>query len=205
LDAFTGGIFMLHNNLLVKLCTSNFNYSVAFQFDATGVWDILDIGVFVFFSMDLVFSKFLKFDLLLDFMMEYRDEETFLPVRDHKRIAKKYIYSGWFFVDFASTFPVSMVMPSASSVLWVRLFRLFRLPKLIKILDLSRFNRLLRSLFENSTRQDRIVSQYILMYTYKIFRLVIMAVIIIYFVGCIWYLVSQMVNTTNEDKAASFV
>ena len=196
---------MLHNNLLVKLCTSNFNYSVAFQFDATGVWDILDIGVFVFFSMDLVFSKFLKFDLLLDFMMEYRDEETFLPVRDHKRIAKKYIYSGWFFVDFASTFPVSMVMPSASSVLWVRLFRLFRLPKLIKILDLSRFNRLLRSLFENSTRQDRIVSQYILMYTYKIFRLVIMAVIIIYFVGCIWYLVSQMVNTTNEDKAASFV
>lgn len=196
---------MLHNNLLVKLCSSNFNYSVSFQFDATGVWDILDIGVFVFFSMDLVFSKFLKFDLLLDFMMEYRDEETFLPVRDHKRIAKKYIYSGWFFVDFASTFPVSMVMPSASSVLWVRLFRLFRLPKLIKILDLSRFNRLLRSLFENSTRQDRIVSQYILMYTYKIFRLVIMAVIIIYFVGCIWYLVSQMVNTTNEDKAASFV
>ena len=196
---------MLHNNLLVKPCTSNCYYSVAFQFDATGVWDILDIGVFVFFSMDLVFSKFLKFDLLLDFMMEYRDEETFLPVRDHKRIAKKYIYSGWFFVDFASTFPVSMVMPSASSVLWVRLFRLFRLPKLIKILDLSRFNRLLRSLFENSTRQDRIVSQYILMYTYKIFRLVIMAVIIIYFVGCIWYLVSQMVNTTKEDKAASFV
>jgi potassium channel len=138
-------------------------------------------------------------------MMEYRDEETFLPVRDHKRIAKKYIYSGWFFVDFASTFPVSMVMPSASSVLWVRLFRLFRLPKLIKILDLSRFNRLLRSLFENSTRQDRIVSQYILMYTYKIFRLVIMAVIIIYFAGCVWYLVSQMVNTTKEDEAASFV
>ncbi len=132
-------------------------------------------------------------------MMEYRDEETFLPVRDHKRIAKKYIYSGWFFVDFASTFPVSLVMPSASSVLWVRLFRLFRLPKLIKILDLSRFNKLLRSLFENSTRQNRIVSQYILMYSYKIFRLVVMAVIIIYFVGCIWYLVSQMVNKTKED------
>lgn len=49
---------MLHNNLLVKPCTSNCHYSVAFQFDATGVWDILDIGVFVFFSMDLVFSKF---------------------------------------------------------------------------------------------------------------------------------------------------
>ena len=36
------------------------------------------------------------------------------------------------------------------------------------------------------------------MYIYKIFRLVIMAVIIIYFAGCIWYLVSQMVNKGNS-------
>ena len=43
------------------------------------------------------------------------------------------------------------------------------------------------------------------MYMYKIFRLVVMAVIVIYFVGCVWYLVSQMVNKTKEDKAASFV
>jgi hypothetical protein len=44
------------------------------------------------------------------------------------------------------------------------------------------------------------------MYCYKIFRLVIMAVIIIYFAGCIWYLVSQMVNAgSEEDEAASFV
>jgi potassium channel len=152
--------------------------------DATGIWDQIDIVVFVFFSLDLIFN----------FMTEFRDEETFLPVRDHKRIAKKYIYSGWFFVDFASTFPVSLVLPSSQTVLWVRLFRLFRLPKLIKILDLSRFNRLLRSLFENSTRQDRIVAQYVLMYSYKIFRLIIMAVIVIYFVGCFWYLLSQMVD-----------
>lgn len=49
---------MFHNDLLVKPYYSYFSYSVAFQFDATGIWDILDVGVFVFFSMDLVFSKF---------------------------------------------------------------------------------------------------------------------------------------------------
>lgn len=62
-------------------------------------------------------------------------------IRDHKKIAKRYILSGWFFIDFAATFPISYVV--GSSVLWSRLLRLFRLPKLIKILDLSRFNRVI--------------------------------------------------------------
>jgi hypothetical protein len=60
-------------------------------------------------------------------------------VREHKKIAKKYIMSGWFFIDFAATFPINYV--TGNNVLWSRLFRLFRLPKLIKILDLARFNR----------------------------------------------------------------
>lgn len=124
-------------------------------------------------------------------------------MRIHKRIARRYIYSGWFFIDFAATFPVGYV--TGSNVMWVRLFRLFRLPKLIKILDLSRFNRLLRSLFESSTRQDRIVAQYVLMYVYKIFRLIIIAIIIIYFTGCVWYLIVSSVNTTDADIQASFI
>lgn len=61
-------------------------------------------------------------------------------VRDHKKIAKKYIMSGWFFIDFAATFPMNYVA-SGTNIIYSRLFRLFRLPKLIKILDLSRFNR----------------------------------------------------------------
>ena len=117
------------------------------------------MAVLVFFSIDLIFSilcYLLIFFTFLDFVVEYQDQETFLAVRDHKKIARRYIYSGWFFIDFAATFPLNYV--TASNVLWIRLFRLFRLPKLIKILDLSRFNRLLRSLFESSTRHDRIVA-----------------------------------------------
>ena len=77
--------------------------------------------------------------LMIDFMMEYQDQETFQLVRDHKKIAKKYIMSGWFFIDFAATFPINYLI--GQTVRWSSLFRLFRLPKLIKILDLSRFNR----------------------------------------------------------------
>lgn len=71
--------------------------------------------------------------------MEYQDQETFQMIRDHKKIGRRYITSGWFFIDFFATFPINYVV--GENVLWSRLFRLFRLPKLIKILDLSRFNR----------------------------------------------------------------
>lgn len=138
-----------------------------------------------------------------DFMLEYQDQETFMPVRQHKKIARRYIYSGWFFIDFAATFPINYV--TGSNILWIKLFRLFRLPKLIKILDLSRFNRMLRSLFENSTRHNRIAAQYILMYSYKIFRLVVIGFVIVYFAGNIWYLMCSVVNVKPEDEANGFI
>jgi len=124
--------------------------------------------------------------------------ETFQTVRDHKRIAKRYIMSGWFFVDFVATFPFQYIDDQNAAV--TRLFRLFRLPKLITLLDLSRFNRLLKSFFESSNRKDRIVAQYILMYSYKIFRLIVIAIIITYFVGCFWYLMSHQLNDPDDPN-----
>jgi len=79
-----------------------------------------------------------------------------------------------------------------------KLLRLFRLPRLIKLIDISRFNRMLKSLFENSSRDERILAQYMLMYAYRIFRLVIIAVIITYFIGCFWWLISNNLNYSQD-------
>jgi len=73
-----------------------------------------------------------------------------------------------------------------------KLLRLFRLPRLIKLLDISRFNKLLKSLMSNSSRDEKIVAQYMMLYVYKIFRLIIIAVIITYFIGCFWYYFCNM-------------
>jgi hypothetical protein len=62
--------------------------------------------------------------------------------------------SGWFFIDFAATFPFNEIA-GKNGALWSRLFRLFRLPKLIRLLDLSRFNRLLKSFFDSGKKQDK--------------------------------------------------
>lgn len=91
------------------------------------------------------------------------------------------MFRGWFFIDFVSVFPFVAILQQDALI--TKLFRLFRLPRLIKLIDISRFNQLLRSFFESSSRDERIVAQYMLMYFYKIFRLIIIAIIITYFLG----------------------
>ena len=100
-------------------------------------------------------------------------------------------------MDLVSVFPFYAFIQGNAFL--TRLFRLFRLPRLIKLIDISRFNQLLKSFFENSSRDERIVAQYMLMYVYKIFRLIIIAIIITYFVGCFWYLISSELNGNRED------
>jgi len=119
-------------------------------------------------------------------------------VRDHKKIALRYMFRGWFFVDFVSVFPFTAILQQ--NALLTKLFRLFRLPRLIKLIDISRFNQLLRSFFESSSRDERIVAQYMLMYFYKIFRLIIIAIIITYFLGCFWYLISNEMNPASAEQ-----
>ena len=66
---------------------------------------------------------------------------------------------------------------------------MFRLPRLIKLIDINRFNTLLNSLMssKNQSRDEKIVAQYMIMYVYKIIRLIIIACIITYFIGCAWF------------------
>jgi hypothetical protein len=131
--------------------------------------------------------------------VEFEDQETFQYVRDHKKIAMKYFKSGWLIIDFMATFPFDKIFVADESrganIILTKMLRLTRLSRIWAIFDLSRVNRLLKQLFESSQRQDRIVAQYILMYGYKIFRLIIIAIICTYFVGCLWYLLVFNFNT----------
>ena len=77
------------------------------------------------------------------------------------------------------------------NAIYTKLLRLIRLPRLIKLLDISKFNKLLKSFFEQRSREERMAAQYLLMYAYRIFRLIIIAIILTYFVGCLWYLISD--------------
>ena len=86
------------------------------------------------FAIEFVFG----FDLLLNFFQSYLDVDTNIEIREFKKIARNYIFHGWFFVDFISVFPFQILFRSQGEK--TKLFRLFRLPRLIKLIDISRFN-----------------------------------------------------------------
>ena len=46
---------------------------------------------------------------MLDFFIEYQDQETFLYIRDHKKIAIKY-FKNWMIPDLIATFPVDKIL-----------------------------------------------------------------------------------------------
>ena len=143
-------------------------------------------------AWDMVVEYFFYTDFVFNFLQEYYDQDNQEYVRDLKRVASNYL-SGWFFVDFVSIFPFHLIF---STGVMTKLFRLCRLPRLIKLIDTSRFSKLLKSCQKKDSDDQTIVQQYFILYVYNIFRLVIIAVMITYFIGCIVYFIS---NEFNED------
>ena len=47
---------------------------------------------------------------------------------------------------------------------------------------------------------DKIVKDFMFMYTYEVLRLIIMATILVYFVGSFTFLVSDKLNFTNDSS-----
>lgn len=52
----------------------------------------------------------------------------------------------------------------------------------------------------NQSRDEKIVAQYMMLYVYKIFRLIIIAIIITYFIGCIWFMFCTIYNDTEPNS-----
>lgn len=139
-------------------------------------------------------------DIILHFFQAYKDQDTYKIIKSHKKIAYNYVLRGTFIVDFISAFPFVPIF--GGDAILTKLFRLFRLPKLISLLDISRMSTLLKKCWSSQSRDERIRAQYRLMYVYKIFRLIVLASILTYFLGCLWFLISKEVNPS--DVTATF-
>jgi hypothetical protein len=166
-------------------------YSVAFQIDDSNTNNFAK-------TFDLIVEGFFWLDLCLNFIQSFKNQETYENVTDLKEIAKQYVLKGWFFIDFVSVFPFEYIFTGLGKQ--TKLFRLARLPRLLKLIDISRFNKMVKSLMSNSSRDERIVAQYMMLYIFKIFRLIIIAMIITYFIGCIWFYFSDNVRSKIESE-----
>ena len=98
-------------------------------------------------------------------------------VNTHLTIKANPFLRTWFIIDFIAIFPFKMIFPTSNTNF--KLIRIMRLPKFIKILDVSKFDSLLDVILENAAK-----------YVYKIIRLIIIAITLTYFLGCLWYYIT---------------
>ena len=152
---------------------------------------------------DQTVEIFFYSDFCLNFLQEYVDPDNHQRVREIKSIANRYL-QGWFFIDFFSIFPFNVFF---STGVVTKLVRLCRLPRLIKLIDISRFSKLLKSFeSEGGGDVDWIVQQYFILYIYNICRLIIIAVMITYFIGCIIYFISNEANSLEDiENSNTFI
>ena len=141
-----------------------------------------------------VIEGFFAIFIILQFFQTYQNPSTLLIITDFKRISLKYI-KGWFIIDLLSIIPYELMFSSSdtnSDLKYLRLIRLLRLPKFIQTIDVKRFDNLATYFLTKGESEDaskRLNVIFNVRYFLKILRLMVMASILTYVLGCIWYLI----------------
>lgn len=129
---------------------------------------------------------------MIEFFSEYQDEETKEIVKSHKKIASYYIKT-LFFVDLIATFPYELVTGNYYTTLF-RLLRLMRMGEVLALFDISNSLKFFRKCLNNDSRGWRVMFAFIMINVFKIFQLIIYTITIIYFLGCLWFLICNELN-----------
>ena len=142
----------------------------------------------VYYVIEVFFIIF----IILQFFQTYQDPSTLLIITDFKKIALRYI-KRWFFIDLISIIPFELFMSSSDTTLkYFKMVRFLRLPKFIQTIDVKRFDNLATSFLtkgESENASKRLMVIFNVRYFFKIVRLMIMASILAYVLGCVWYLI----------------
>lgn len=167
--------------------------------------------------LDAIMEIAFLLDIIRCFFMQYEDIEEQRTVRNLKLIAKRYI-KGDFLVDFLAIirFPLDKILQDSvprDELDLLYLLRLFRLYKVLFLLNSQKFQGLLKKLYsrrlnnsiEKNPRMEpmtednnKIMDQIYIMYIFRVFRLVLFILILSYFLGTFWYIVTK--HTTDHTK-----
>jgi len=77
------------------------------------------------------------------------------------------------------------------------------MPRLIKLIDIVRFNKLLKSFETKNSNDQTILNQYFILYMYNIFRLIVLAIMITYFIACFGFYISNELNSIEDIEAGA--
>lgn len=187
-----------HNNKIKKvfdtivLILVGYSMCINTNYAAFGPPD--NTGLIVF---DWIVESLFVLSLILSFITAFKDQDTGVVVVDIKKISYKYL-TGWFLIDFLSVFPFYLFVPSYGYL--IKLFRILRMPKLMSFIDVKKTKRIINSFFENASRVEKVLVNHLVINSYKIIRLIVLAAIITYFFGCFWYIISDNIYDSSSDR-----
>jgi potassium voltage-gated channel Eag-related subfamily H protein 7 len=136
-----------------------------------------DRAFWMSFGVDMLFLK----DIFLSFFLAYDDPRNGALEIDLRHISRNYL-KGWFFLDFISIFPFTLISENLDNsnlgdLRIVRVLRLLRLAKLVRITKgvriFSRWEKQLNMSYSHTT----------------IYRLLLIAVLFMHWIACLWRLI----------------
>jgi len=104
-------------------------------------------------------------------------------------------------LDLLAVFPYNYV---SSGNNYLRLIRIIRLPRMLKLLNEQKIFNLIESIFERLTLDNKMKYMYASKYSYKIFRLMVIAIALLYFLGCLWYAVVVSCDDLDNDNISKY-
>ena len=132
---------------------------------------------------------FFRVDFFLNFVQGYRHPDTYENITDLKLIALNYLFT-WFIIDFLSIFPFQLLMDNTKNSTTFKLLRLLRMPRLKKLIDIGRVKNIMKAFAGDTSDDKAILKANVSLYAYRVVRLIIIALVITFFLGCLWFRIS---------------
>jgi hypothetical protein len=112
---------------------------------------------------------------------------------------------GWLFLDIIATFPFGLILNSDRGTV-VKLIRLVRLPRILKIFSYDRVKKLNNFVNRRASRQGKVKGQLLARTYFALFTMLLLAFFCSYFLGAIFYFMSQELNTIeDEERGFTFI
>ena len=132
------------------------------------------------FVLNRVFDIILFADVVFRFFWAYRDVDNDMRlVKEKKKIARRYIFKGWFFLDLVSFIPFDLLSAAFGSST-IGLLRLVRMLKVIKEINVS----------EISTRWQ--IDHEVFQSTLQLARVGFNIAIVVHWMACMWGLTAKL-------------
>ena len=189
--------------ILVNISSLIILYDVCYKdYESDDIFEIKFTNSIYYIIIEVLFFIY----IVLQFFHTYQDKDKLIEVRSFKKIAKRYL-KAWFLIDFISIIPFEILTTKKNFSNYIKLIRLIRLLKFIQTIDVKRFDNLMGNIITQRNKENgnkKLKLLFNIRYIFKIIRLIIMASIITYILGCLWYVYCYQIYlyriNFNEDE-----